>query len=75
MPLTQVSFFIADFVEISGKMIVSPQLETYCGLGGMGKTQLSIYFAGRFADTYSLFWLNAKDESTPKPGWRHWRHR
>ena len=24
-----------------------------CGLGGMGKTQLSIHFTGRFVDTYS----------------------
>ena len=40
-----------------------------CGLGGMGKSQLSIHFARRFADTYSsLFWLNAKDESTLKAG-------
>jgi len=39
------------------------------GLGGMGKTQLSIYFARKFADTYSsIFWLNAKDESTIKAG-------
>jgi hypothetical protein len=35
----------------------------------MGKTQLSIHFARRFADTYSSgFWLNAKDESTLKAG-------
>jgi hypothetical protein len=40
-----------------------------CGLGGMGKTQLSIHFARRFADTYSsIFWLNAQDESTLKAG-------
>jgi hypothetical protein len=40
-----------------------------CGLGGMGKTQLSIHFARRFSDTYSsLFWLNAKDENTLKAG-------
>ena len=36
---------------------------------GMGKTQLSIHFARRFADTYSsIFWLNAQDESTLKAG-------
>jgi NB-ARC domain len=40
-----------------------------CGLGGMGKTQLSIYFARRFVDTYSsIFWFNAQDESTLKAG-------
>jgi Cdc6-like AAA superfamily ATPase len=40
-----------------------------CGLGGIGKTQLSIQFARRFVDTYSsIFWLNAQDESTLKAG-------
>jgi hypothetical protein len=40
-----------------------------CGLGGMGKTQLSIQFATRFGETYSfVFWLNAKDENTLKAG-------
>jgi hypothetical protein len=38
-----------------------------CGLGGMGKTQLSIQFAKRFGETYSsVFWLNAKDENQLK---------
>jgi NB-ARC domain len=38
-----------------------------CGLGGMGKTQLSIQFARKFVNTYSsIFWLNAKDENTLK---------
>lgn len=40
-----------------------------CGLGGMGKTQLSIHFARKFIDTYSsVFWLNGTDESTLKAG-------
>jgi hypothetical protein len=40
-----------------------------CGLGGMGKTQLSIHFARLFVDTYSsIFWLNAQDESILKTG-------
>jgi NB-ARC domain len=40
-----------------------------CGLGGIGKTQLSIHFARRFADAYSsIFWLNAQDESTLRAG-------
>lgn len=39
------------------------------GLGGMGKTQLSIHFAKRFHARYSsVFWLNVKDESTLKIG-------
>jgi hypothetical protein len=38
-----------------------------CGLGGMGKTQLSIQFARKFVDTYSsVFWVNSKDENTLK---------
>ena len=37
------------------------------GLGGVGKTQLSIHFARRSIDTYtSIFWLNAQDESILK---------
>ena len=40
-----------------------------CGLGGIGKSQLSIHFARRFIDTYSsIFWLNAQDESILKAG-------
>ncbi len=39
------------------------------GLGGIGKTQLSIHFARRFVDIYSsIFWLNAQDESILKAG-------
>jgi hypothetical protein len=40
-----------------------------CGLGGMGKTQLSIHFARRSIDTYSsIFWLDAQNESILKTG-------
>ena len=39
------------------------------GLGGMGKTQLSVHFAKKFAHTYSsVFWFHAKDESTLRAG-------
>jgi NB-ARC domain len=39
------------------------------GLGGIGKTQLSIHFAKRCQRRYSsVFWLNAKDESSLKTG-------
>ena len=39
------------------------------GLGGIGKTQLSIHFARCSIDTYtSIFWLNAQDESILKAG-------
>ena len=37
------------------------------GLGGIGKTQLSIAYAKRHKDNYSaIFWLNIKDEDTLK---------
>jgi NB-ARC domain len=39
------------------------------GLGGIGKTQLSVHFAKRCQGRYSsVFWLNAKDESSLKTG-------
>jgi NB-ARC domain len=39
------------------------------GLGGVGKTQLSIHYAKRYHHLYSsIIWLNAKDESTLKAG-------
>ena len=37
------------------------------GLGGMGKTQLTIAYANRHKDNYSaVFWLNIKDEDSLK---------
>jgi len=40
-----------------------------CGLGGMGKTQLSVHLARQSVHTYSsILWFNAKDESTLKAG-------
>lgn len=39
------------------------------GLGGMGKTQLSVHFIRQSGNTYSsAFWLNAKSESTLRAG-------
>ena len=40
-----------------------------CGMGGMGKTQLSIHMIKRSGGRYSsVYWLNAKDENTLKAG-------
>lgn len=37
------------------------------GLGGIGKTQLTIAYAKRYKDNYSaIFWLNIKDEDSLK---------
>ncbi|PQE10720.1 hypothetical protein CJF32_00009819 [Rutstroemia sp. NJR-2017a WRK4] len=37
------------------------------GLGGIGKTQLSVAYARRYKDSYSaIFWLNIKDENSLK---------
>jgi MinD superfamily P-loop ATPase len=37
------------------------------GLGGMGKTQLSLHFAKRCHPSYSVvIWLNANDETILK---------
>ena len=39
------------------------------GLGGIGKTQLTIAYAKRHKDNYSaIFWLNIKDEDALKQG-------
>ena len=38
-----------------------------CGLGGIGKTQLTIAYVKRHKDNYSaVFWLNIKDEDSLK---------
>ncbi|KIX05174.1 uncharacterized protein Z518_06046 [Rhinocladiella mackenziei CBS 650.93] len=46
------------------------------GMGGIGKTQLSIAYAKRHGDTYSsIFWLNATSEVTLKGSFRNVAHR
>jgi hypothetical protein len=42
------------------------------GMGGIGKTQLSIAYARRHGNTYSsVFWLNATSEATLKSSFRN----
>lgn len=37
------------------------------GLGGMGKTQLTVAYAKRYRDSYSaIFWVNVKDDDASK---------
>jgi NB-ARC domain len=61
-----------ELEQLQGWLIPRPRRQNVVvmsGLGGMGKTQLSIKFARKFVDTYSsVFWLNAKEESTLKAG-------
>jgi len=45
------------------------RIAVVCGLGGMGKTQLAVEYAKRHRSDYSsVFWLNARDETTLKEG-------
>jgi N-terminal domain on NACHT_NTPase and P-loop NTPases len=47
--------------------VSSQRVAAIVGLGGLGKTQLSITFAKQNHEKYSsIFWLNAKDELTLK---------
>lgn len=46
------------------------------GMGGVGKTQLSITYAKRYGDTYSsVFWLNATSEVTLQSSFRNLAYR
>lgn len=58
-----------ELAEIHQKLrgVGSRQIVVLHGLGGMGKTQLSIAYAKRHKDSYSaIFWLNIKDEDSLK---------
>jgi hypothetical protein len=61
-----------DKLKVMKMLVPHPKRQnvvTLYGLGGIGKTQLSIHFAQRSIDTYtSIFWLNAQNESTLRAG-------
>ncbi|RDW91132.1 hypothetical protein BP5796_02297 [Coleophoma crateriformis] len=60
--LDQLQEWLAPTPSRQNRVVVS-------GLGGMGKTQLSIHFAKQHHDQYSsIIWLNAKDENTIRAG-------
>lgn len=48
-------------------MVMACRVVVLHGLGGIGKTQLSIVYTKRHKDNYSaIFWLNIKDEDSLK---------
>jgi N-terminal domain on NACHT_NTPase and P-loop NTPases len=52
--------------------VPSQRVAAIVGLGGLGKTQLSITFAKQHLEKYSsIFWLNAKDELSLKQDFVH----
>ncbi|OBT85618.1 hypothetical protein VE02_05176 [Pseudogymnoascus sp. 03VT05] len=59
----------AELVEIHRELGGDGSRQTVVlhGLGGIGKTQLSVAYAKRHKDSYSaIFWLNIKDEDSLK---------
>ncbi|PMD56971.1 uncharacterized protein K444DRAFT_565764 [Hyaloscypha bicolor E] len=68
----EIEYFVAreaELVEIYKTLSSdgSRRIVILHGLGGIGKTQLSIAYAKRYKDSYSaIFWLNIKDEDSLK---------
>jgi hypothetical protein len=70
--VSDIEYFVAREDELSNihktlKGDGSRRTVVLHGLGGIGKTQLSIAYAKRHKDNYSaIFWLNIKDEDSVK---------
>lgn len=70
--ITDVENFVAreaELAEMHARLSSDGSRRTVVlhGLGGIGKTQLSVTYAKRHKESYSaIFWLNIKDEDTLK---------
>jgi len=70
--ISEVNHFVAreeELAEIHEKLGSDGRRRTVVlhGLGGIGKTQLTVAYAIRHKDSYSaVFWLNVKDEDSVK---------
>jgi AAA ATPase domain len=75
-PQTDDDLFVgreAEVAQLKQWLLPTPKNQNVVavsGLGGMGKSQLSIHFAKQYHESYSaVIWLNAKDANTLKSGY------